>query len=191
LASLAREADTTLGKLLTDLASRGHALLALLLSCLFLVPAIIPGLSILVGFVILTAGIRMAMGLPVWLPGRLMRRPIRGERLIYMLVKIERFLRKLEGVIRPRGRFLARNPYAARLNGLAMAFGGFLLLLPLPPGTNPPPAFGVALLSIGILEQDGLFVVAGYAVLAAVGSLFALLGSLGAEGLGNFLRACL
>jgi hypothetical protein len=38
---------------------------------------------------------------------------------------------------------------------------GFLLALPLPPGTNFPPAISIILLSIGSLERDAVFVGAG------------------------------
>jgi hypothetical protein len=187
LAEFCRMPGTTFRTLVDELATRGHAFLSLVLSLLFFVPVVIPGLSVVAGAVILIAGLRMASGRPVWLPRRLLLRPVRGETMARLFERAERLARKMERIIRPRGRFMARNPTLHRFNGIVIALGGFLLLLPLPPGTNPPPAFGVALVSIGVLEQDGLFVASGYAVLALLALLFTLAAVVGIDHLHEWL----
>ena len=51
------------------------------------------------------------------------------------------------------------------INGLVIFFCGFVLSLPLPiPFTNTIPAIAILLLSMGMMEEDGLFILLGYGV---------------------------
>ena len=53
------------------------------------------------------------------------------------------------------------------LIGIGLASGGIQLLLPLPPLiplSNTIPAISVVLLTAGLIERDGVFVLAGYIV---------------------------
>jgi hypothetical protein len=50
----------------------------------------------------------------------------------------------------------------------------FVLLLPLPPGTNFPPALCIILMAGGLLERDGRFILAGYLAFALNVVFFAL-----------------
>ena len=56
-----------------------------------------------------------------------------------------------------------------RVNGLALIFGGVLLMAPLGliPFSNTLPAFGILLLAVGMSQRDGLVVLAGYGMLVA------------------------
>jgi len=46
-----------------------------------------------------------------------------------------------------------------------ISLGGLLLFLPLPPGTNAPPALALILLCIGTLQHDIVFVILGTLIL--------------------------
>jgi hypothetical protein len=55
------------------------------------------------------------------------------------------------------------------LLGLGLLFAGVALALPIPlPFANAIPAVAIILYSAGLLERDGLFIVAGHAVNVAV-----------------------
>jgi len=56
-----------------------------------------------------------------------------------------------------------------RANGLALVFGGVLLIFPLGliPFSNTLPAFAILSLAVGALQRDGLFVLLGYLLLFA------------------------
>ena len=48
-------------------------------------------------------------------------------------------------------------------NGLSILISGFVLALPLPiPFTNTLPAWSILLTAAGMMENDGLVIVAGY-----------------------------
>ena len=65
-------------------------------------------------------------------------------------------------MVRPRGKFLAAHPGMRRFNGGCLCCIGALILLPLPPPTNFPPAMAGFVLSAGIMEDDMLFVALGW-----------------------------
>lgn len=165
LAQLAQKCDgptTTLGELLENTNTRAHALGSLVLSLPFLTPIPLPGLSILFGAGIAIIGIRMMLGKGIWLPNSWMKRPFPSKLIRKILGFGERWSRKLERWVRPRGHFFHSSTGVRLISGTMIIICGALLALPLPPGTNFPPALVIVLLSIGNLEEDGVLVVLGF-----------------------------
>ena len=76
---------------------------------------------------------------------------------------------RIEAYIRPRMEGLTEGAVMGRVNGLALIFGGVLLMAPLGliPFSNTLPAFGILLLAVGMSQRDGLVVLAGYGMLVA------------------------
>ena len=163
----ARGRSLTIGELELILQGRGFALFILLMSLPFCFPIAVPGLSIPFGIVIMLLGLRIAMGQKPALPGFILQREIKYS----VLEKIVRFGLKLttrmEKIAKPRMSFLRKSPGMINLIGLGLASGGIQLLLPLPPLiplSNTIPAISVVLLTAGLIERDGVFVLAGYIV---------------------------
>lgn len=155
----------TLGQLEQKLQGRGFALFILLLSVPFCFPVAIPGLSIPFGVVILLLGLRIAMGRKPELPGFILRREIKYPTLEGIVRFGLKLCRQLEKVAKPRMHFLRNSRMAVNLIGIGMASGGLQLLLPLPsivPLSNTLPAISVVLLTAGLIERDGVFVLSGY-----------------------------
>jgi hypothetical protein len=91
--------------------------------------------------------------------------------------------RQLEKFVRPRLAFLHTGPGMLQLIGVAIVTAGLGLMLPLPiPFSNHLPAWAVVLLSIGMMEKDGLCVLLGHLtaivawVFIALTSVFAFRG---------------
>jgi len=188
LESLCRSSNITFGTLLKNLSSRGHALVTLLLSFPFFLPIPIPGASILFGLVIAIAGFRMSLGKGPWIPKRWLSRQIPATFLSKVFRAGAQVMKRVELVAKPRGRMFHTQPGLVILNGALIGVCGLLLALPLPPGTNFPPAIAIALLSIGILEEDGVFVILGYCFFAINVAFFALLPILGFKGIQKLFR---
>jgi hypothetical protein len=72
-----------------------------------------------------------------------------------------------------------RHPGVYRFNSLTIAIRGLLLALPLPPGTNFPPALGIFLLSAGMVEEDSLFVLLGNFIIYSILTVFILASTIG------------
>ncbi len=152
----------TLGEIEARLKGRGFALLIMLLSAPFLVPNI-PGLSTPFGVAIGIMGLRIAVGRKPWLPEFILRKELSRktlDKLVGLLIKITT---RMEKVVKPRMHFLQHWPGMLNLIGFGIFAGGCFLLLPLPiPFSNTFPALSIFLLAAGMMERDGLVVLAGY-----------------------------
>jgi hypothetical protein len=165
LLRMAAGRSVTIGELEEILKGRGFALFLMILALPFATPIAIPGMSVPFGIVIIILGTRILLGMKPSLPGFILRRVVPYK----MLEKIVGFglklCRKMEKLVRPRMHFLQRWPGMINLIGLAIASGGFLLSLPLPPlipFSNTIPAVSVILLTAGLMERDGLLVLFGH-----------------------------
>jgi hypothetical protein len=165
-------------------AGRGHAILAMLFALPFLVPVPLVGLSSILGSTIILLGLTLALGKSLWLPRPLRYHECPPETWGKAFSKGAHIVGKLERWIRPRGRWLARSAWVTPANGLAIAWGGGLLALPLP---NFLPGLGVVLLALGVLEDDGLFVILGYLVTLFTTALYTAVAFLGFEGVTRLL----
>ena len=175
----------TLGELEKILKGRGFALFLLLLSLPFAFPIAIPGLSIPFGIVIMVLGLRITFGMKPSLPGFILRRKVSPGMLEKTVGYGLKLATKMEKLVKPRMHFLQRWPGMINLVGLAIASGGFLLSLPLPPlipFSNMIPAVSVMMLTAGLMERDGLLVLMGHMANIGAWVYFGLMFTLAGSG---------
>lgn len=94
-----------------------------------------------------------------WLPARLAARKVSVEGLETLSDRARPWLRRIEAVSRPRLSQLTRAPFD-RFVGLALVLFSASILVPLP-ATNTVPGFAVVVVSVGLLQRDGLMVILG------------------------------
>ncbi len=164
LRDLAESGPLTLGGLVDALNARGHAFMCLILGFPFLTPIPLPGVSIPFGVMIVIAAVSMSAGVPPWVPAAFREKELPRAQVSKALGFSLSVLRKVEFLVKPRGRIFLRFPGVVRMAGVAMAACGLLLALPLPPGTNFPPALGIVLVAIGVLEGDSIVLGLGFLV---------------------------
>jgi hypothetical protein len=88
-----------------------------------------------------------------------------------------RLLRFLESVLKPRWALLTDTPLLNQLHAIVILVSAAILLLPLPiPLSNVLPAWAIFLVACGLLERDGVFLVAGYLAFALGAAYFIFLG---------------
>lgn len=182
LGELCAGQTVTLRALLGEMRPRDHGLLTMMLSASFLHPLPMPGLTQLLGLTIIYAGFRMSRGLGPRFPKKYLDRPITAAvfRVIFgAFAKITSFF---EHWVRPRGKFLAAHPGTRRFNGVCLSIIGAFIVLPLPPPTNFPPALAGFVLSVGIIEDDLLFVALGWLLVALNCLLFGAIAVYGFDG---------
>jgi hypothetical protein len=158
--------STSLGELLEALGERGTAVLVILMAAPFVLPIPLPGLSMPFGVAIAILGLRLGFGRTPWLPRFLLRRPIQPSTLAGILRAVERVVKPVERLLRPRWSFLF-GPVMHAAAGVAIAVAALLLFPPFPmPGINALPSLAVVLLALGLMERDGVSIVAGYVMRA-------------------------
>lgn len=169
----------TLREVIAVLQGRAYNLLMLLLALPFLLPVPLPGLSTLLGLVIAAIALRLVLGQKPWLPERLLDRELPPKFFPSLLAGTRRVLRFLEVMLKPRFLWLTQSSLLLQVHAFVILLAAVVLLLPLPPGTNFPPALCIVIMAGGLLERDGRFVLAGYLALAFNGAFFTLLALYG------------
>lgn len=123
----------------------------------------IPGLSTVFGLPQIVLALQMTVGLDrPWLPQWLLERSIARKDFDTMTTKSMPYLLRIEKVLRPR--WLPMSSYVGeRLLGAVFVVLASIVSLPIPFG-NQPPAVGIALISLGLVERDGVFILFGLVV---------------------------
>lgn len=179
LEQLLKNADgkpVELSYVMHSLAGRGYPALLVLIGLPFCFPLQIPGFSTPFGLFLAFMGLRIAFGKQIHCP-QFINRTISYESLEKIVNASLWGLKKTHSIVKERWSFLSTTPKLHLVHGVVIFFLGLTLALPLPiPFTNILVAAPIVCLGLGLLEDDGLFVILGY-ILAfiAVGFFSAIL----------------
>ncbi len=155
----------TIRELLQILSRRGYPLLLLLFSLPFCQPIQIPGFSTPFGLLIVFVGLRMAFGHRIWLPSWVLNKTIPQQVLYQITHKGLWLTNKLTKFTSVRWEWISQNPILQTISGLLICILGLILALPLPiPLSNMVVAWAILFISIGLLEDDGYFILLGYGI---------------------------
>ncbi len=159
---LATEAEgdhVTLAWVLDHLKERAFGLFLLFLA----LPCCIPflyGVPQIVALPMMFISLQILIGREApWLPEKLGARSVSQDSLAGLSRRAGPWLRRIEALSRPRLTALTRAP-ADRIVGLALVLFSASILVPLP-GTNTVPGFAVVIVSMGLLQRDGILVIIG------------------------------
>lgn len=179
----------TLREVIYTLGGRAYTLLVLLLALPFITPIPLPGLSTPFGLAIGLIAFRLMLGQRPWLPMKLQRKVLPPGFFSRLFLVAEKSIRLIEKLLRPRLIFLTRTPALVQLHAFLLLIAALVLLLPIPiPFTNSFPAWAILLVAAGLLERDGLFILAGYFVFAVGVLYFIFLGEAATLLLQEFVR---
>ena len=121
----------------------------------------------------------------IWLPERWRRIELAGPKQQRFITALIKWIRRLERFARPRLTFLFHQRLSTVVFGL-LVIGGSVAAFAAPPftGLDTLPALGVVLLSLAVLLEDFLVVVAALVVGTAGVALEIVLGRAAIHGLG-------
>jgi hypothetical protein len=164
---LPSDQPATLNDVIDRIGSRGPYAMLIVLSLPFITPVSLPGVSNVLGVVMILLAWKLARGVPPHLPKSAGAKPIQRDRMAKILRVSEKVLRFIEKFVRPR-----RTPWlawrSARLvNAIAIAVMAAMLALPIPPTiplSNMLPSYAIIVLAMSLMEEDGWFIWAGYAL---------------------------
>ena len=157
----------TVGAMVDSLGRSGHGLVLLMLALPSFVP--VPGLptGLVFGVALMLVAVQMIRGQEtVALPEWIRKQALPRGAMLATVRKLDTWMQKVERLLRPRMNALTEGA-AITIVGLLVLIMGITLLLPVPFG-NQGPAFAVMVFAFGIMEKDGLAIIAG-TVLAAIG----------------------
>jgi hypothetical protein len=148
----------SMGDLLETFRERAFGALIFIFAAPNAIP--VPGLSALLGapLVLLTAQLLLGRPKP-WLPAFIRNRSFARSHFATVVGRLVPWLERAERLVRPRLLTLTL-PAGERLIGLAALLLALLLFAPLPFG-NLLPGLALALLGIGLIERDGVAIIAG------------------------------
>jgi len=153
----------TLRELMAAIGEQGLLLLCALATLPFLIPISIPGVSTVFGAAIVLLAVAITLNRMPWLPNKILDRQLDAQKLIPALRKGVAIVSRLDAWVRPRALAMTAGRMVV-INGCVLLFGGILLMAPfgLIPFSNTAPAVGILLLTIGMIQRDGVFVLLGY-----------------------------
>ncbi len=182
LRTLSSQRALTLREVIQQLGGRAYLLLVLLLALPFVTPIPLPGLSTPFGLAIALIALRLALGQRPLLSKNMQRKVLPAGFIGKLFGVAEKVLRFFEKFLRPRLTVLTDTPRLVQLHAILLLIAALALLLPLPiPFTNSFPAWAILLLAAGLLERDGVFILAGYLVFTAGVLYFIFLGEAAAQ----------
>lgn len=156
--------DTITLRKLLERCGREGMLLVCAIACLpFLIPVSIPGVSTVFGAAIVLLSTALFLDRLPWLPQRILDKDLDANKLKPVLHKGVGMVGKLDRWLQPRWSGLTTSTMQ-RVNSAVLVFGGLLLMAPLGliPFSNTVPAVGILLLTVGMMQRDGVFVLLGY-----------------------------
>ena len=157
LASAGGSEGLTLGQIRDRLDERGFGLLILILSIPCLVPALY-GVPQVIGVpIILLAGQLLIGRTEPWLPRSFLSRRVPQAWLDRMADFAEKRMGWFERLSRPRLQALSTG-FGERLAALFMILATLTIVLPL---MNTVPSVALAMLAVGLIQRDGVFVLLG------------------------------
>lgn len=123
-------------------------------------PLPVAGVSAIIGIPLMIVSLQLLLGFrKPWLPSWIANRSLKRKDVEKLFNKILLILEKYESVIRPRWKFVTHRN-AQRLLGLLLLILAFIIALPIPFG-NMLPAIIIIIISLGLIEQDGVVIAFG------------------------------
>jgi hypothetical protein len=186
---LASEGDKTLGSLIDLFEDKSFAIVFVLLLGVPALPLPTGGATHVFEIIAVLLALELIAGREeIWLPRRWRELELAGDRQQRFLAALMKTIRRLERLSRPRLRFLFDHRLSNIVFGM-LVVGGSVGAFLAPPftGLDTLPALGVVLLSLGVLLEDFVVVVAALAVGIAGVVLEVVLGSAAIHGIGTLL----
>lgn len=169
--------------LLDRLGDRAQSTLVFIFAAPNVLPIGVPGMSMVLGLPLFFLTWRMMTGRSgAWLPASIGAKSFNHADFVRAVDKVLPWLQRLEAITRPRFRWLS-GAFAQRVFGGVGVILSVIISLPIPFG-NALPGATLAVLSLGLVERDGIVIAIGvFATVLSFSVTGFILWSLGSAGL--------
>ncbi|MDX9997864.1 MAG: exopolysaccharide biosynthesis protein [Phenylobacterium sp.] len=166
-------AEITVGQIVRRFGRRAFGAVLFLFSTPNLLP-LPPGSSTVLGAPLVLLAPQVAIGVQApWIPKSVASRRIKGSALAATFGRMLPVVERAERFSRPRLSFLF-GPVGDRLIGLVCTLLALILILPIF-GANMLPAAAVGVLSLSLVQRDGVLALIGYLLAAASAGVLVLM----------------
>lgn len=157
-----------LSELIHGFGERGFGAMLLFLGLVSLVIGAVPGTTTVLGVPILLIAVQLVFRRDqLWMPNWILKRSIDRATYRTAIDKILKPLRKVERLSRPRLSIMSSDA-SEMLIGLACIILCLILMLPIT-GGNMVPSLIVAAFGFGLMQRDGVIIIAGWVGTAGFG----------------------
>ncbi len=137
-----------------------------------------PGTSGLLGLPLLFIATQMMLGRMPWFPQVIAARSMSRGDFGKLIERVSPLVARAERLLQPRLMWLTDPAVERGLGALALVLAS-ILVLPVPFG-NMLPAFTICILALGVLERDGVWIIAGLvmsvlSIVIAYGVIYAMI----------------
>ena len=133
------------------------------LASLFAPPSKFPVFPLHLELCLPSLGLRVAFAKHLWWPKWVLNKKVQSKNIRKLVKKMTKVAQVLQKVVHPRLLAMTKSPLLHRMNGFLVFLLAFILALPLPiPMSNLLAAFPILFLGLGLLEDDGVFILIGY-----------------------------
>jgi hypothetical protein len=159
-----RSPQVTLNEVLQLAGERIFGFLFVILSLPSALPIPAPGYSVPFGILMFLLAVQLIGGRKrPWLPPKWVEHPIELKKVQGILKAGLPWLRRIEGIARPRLSYVCTSLPGRITIGVAIALMSISMMIPIPL-TNTLPAMGIFITSFGLTEDDGAISLAGLVV---------------------------
>lgn len=152
----------TVAELIDRIGDRAHTALLVVFALPNTLPSI-PGTSAVTGIPLVYLALQLALGRKPWLPAFVTRRSFARQSLVAVSERAKPMLERAERYLHPRLGQLT-SPRAERVVGILMVVLALAVLLPIPFG-NMLPSLAIIFFSVGLMEEDGAWILGGFATM--------------------------
>lgn len=151
----------TVGEIKNALHERGFGILMAIAAIPICLPIPAPpGYTTLFSLPLFIFSLQMIFGMRApWLPAWLERKSIKKSALENILTKAQPWLKKIETYMQPRMTYISVSTWERFIGVFAFVFA-VSIALPVPL-TNFLPGWGILIMSLGLLNRDGLTILVG------------------------------
>lgn len=151
----------TVGEIKNALHERGFGILMAIAALPICLPVPVPpGYTTLFSIPLFIFSVQMILGMRApWLPVWIEKKSIKQSSLEKIVTKANPWLKKIENRMQPRMTYISVHTWE-RIIGIFSFVFALSIALPLPL-TNFPPGWGILVMSLGLLNRDGVTILIG------------------------------
>ena len=156
-----KKESMTVGEIKNALHERGFGILLAIAAIPICLPVPVPpGYTTIFSIPLFIFSIQMVLGMRVpWLPAWIEKKSIKRESLEKIIAKANPWLKKIEHRMQPRMTYISVHTWERIIGIFAFVFA-LSISLPIPL-TNFPPGWGILVMSLGLLNRDGVTILIG------------------------------